>query len=256
MKQVILLLITLSVPLMAQDSTQAGRRGSLTVATDPPGGEVFLDSLKVGRTPLNHVGADSGTHVLRVFFPSASSWNAFMRSQEVHIQPGNDLSVSYEFGSLLSIRSVPSGATVSHNGTDLGVTPLMIRSNARLRGSLLLSKDQFEPVTVSLSDSSNSTFFLKSLGTARDQSQEVMLEQSGVSNPRMWATYGSAAGMVASGILAAYFKDQANKKFDLYVSTRNNSYLASTNRLDRQSAIALVITEISFAALSYFLFTD
>ena len=255
MKTSFVVLLLLPFALEAQDSTRIANAGFVSVETDPRGAEIFLDSVRIGTSPIERWMASPGIHALQVFFPSAAAWNAFVKREEVRVVAGSEVRISHEFGSLLSIRSLPSGATVTYEGKDLGVTPLIFKSETLLRGSLLLQKEQFSPLSVGLGDSSLGVFRLKPLAGIIEPN-EVSLEERGESGSRKWATYGSATGMVASGILAAYFKDQANKKFNLYLSTKNDSYLSSTRRLDRQSAIALVITELSFAALSYLLISE
>jgi hypothetical protein len=62
--------------------------------------------------------------------------------------------------------------------------------------------------------------------------------------------------MILSGVTSAYFKDQANKEFDRYLQSKNPSSLSTTNRLDREAAISLVISQISFVVLSYLLLRE
>lgn len=256
MKESLLALLLLPAVLCAQDTTRVPPKGFVSVETDPAGAEVFLDTLRLGTSPLDRVTAAPGPHALQVFFPSSRVWNSFVKARDIQVEPGNELRISLEFGSLLSIRSQPSGALVSHDGTDFGRTPLQFRSPARLRGSLVFRKDQFETRTVSLDDSALSLVMLKPLPGSTESAPDVLLEQTDKTSPRMWGTYGSAAGMVVSGVLAAYFKDRANKEFDLYLSTKVNSHLSSTRAFDQRSSIALVLTEVSFGLLSYFLFSD
>jgi hypothetical protein len=70
--------------------------------------------------------------------------------------------------------------------------------------------------------------------------------------------YGIAAGtsMVVSGIVAAYFKDQANKKFAAYLATGDAAKLDATHSFDKNSNTAFVFTQLSFALLSYILVSD
>ncbi|HEY5615137.1 MAG TPA: hypothetical protein VIL52_03875, partial [Bacteroidota bacterium] len=75
------------------------------------------------------------------------------------------------------------------------------------------------------------------------------------SSPR-WATYAAATSMILSGVLSAYWKDRANSDFDKYVETRDPALLASTQRLDHRSGIAITISHASFAALAYLLLSE
>ena len=71
-----------------------------------------------------------------------------------------------------------------------------------------------------------------------------------------WLTYTSASTMIASGVLSAYLKDRANGDFDQYLRTNDPALLSSTRRLDRQAAISLVVTQLSFALLTYLLLSE
>jgi hypothetical protein len=70
--------------------------------------------------------------------------------------------------------------------------------------------------------------------------------------------YGIAAGtaMVVSGIAAAYYKDQANRQFAEFLATGDANTLDSTHSFDRKSNAAFVVTQLSFALLSYILVSD
>jgi hypothetical protein len=68
-----------------------------------------------------------------------------------------------------------------------------------------------------------------------------------------WEEYVAAAGIIVSGIAAAYFKDQATKSFETYRITGNESALRKTQRYDDYSAVSLVLTQVSFGFLTYLL---
>ncbi|MCX6144801.1 MAG: hypothetical protein NTZ35_16470 [Ignavibacteriales bacterium] len=71
-----------------------------------------------------------------------------------------------------------------------------------------------------------------------------------------WPTYVSGLTMILSGVTSAYFKDQANKEFGRYLLSKNPASLSTTNKLDREAAISLVISQMSFVVLSYLLLSE
>jgi len=73
------------------------------------------------------------------------------------------------------------------------------------------------------------------------------------SNAHLYIVAGTG---LLSGIAAAYFKQQADRVFDDYQRTSNPSLLDRTRLYDKWSGVALVIFELSFAALTYFLLSD
>ena len=71
-----------------------------------------------------------------------------------------------------------------------------------------------------------------------------------------WETAAAAGVMVPSGILAAILKDRANREFSNYNSTLNPNALDASRRLDSQSDAVFVVTQVSFAILSYLLLSE
>lgn len=249
----ILCVLTVAVPLYAQD---VSKQGSLTIRTDPSGVEVYLDSTRIGMTPLSKVSVPPGDHRLSLFYPSASAWNSLVRRETLTVHEGEELEKSFEFGSHISLSSIPSGSKVLLQGKELGMTPLFFRSASRLNGDLILEKVGYERAVVPLSGGSTSTIVSLRRSQIQEAGQDVVFDVPSSNDSKRWATYLSAGGMVASGIAAAYFKERANKRFDLYLQTRNPSYLASTQRNDRRSAVAFFLTQVGFGLLTYFLLSE
>jgi hypothetical protein len=71
-----------------------------------------------------------------------------------------------------------------------------------------------------------------------------------------WSTYAAAASTVGFGIVTAYFKHEANRNYDLYVSTDDPKYRDATKKYDRAAVWTLVITEMSFGLLAYLLLSE
>lgn len=252
----IMIFALLSFPLagFAQEVGDSSRTGWVTVQSQPPGASVFLDSAFVGQTPLNRLPVRAGDHALRIFYPSPSEWNAFVQEKTLHLDAGTEIESSFAFGSFLLLHSVPSGAFVLYQGKEIGKTPLLYRSNTPLQGSVTVGLKEYENETIAIR-STPSVVRLKPVHDIQ-VSPELFVEYPSDWGPRRWTTLGSAASMVISGVAAAYFKDKANKQFERYTATNNPALLASTHRYDRYSLISLVVTQITFAILTYSLLSD
>ncbi|HEX9615490.1 MAG TPA: PEGA domain-containing protein [Bacteroidota bacterium] len=249
----ILLIILIPFVLSAQDvdSLQSAR---LSVLSTPEGAEVMVDSAQAGVTPLRGMRLMGGTHDLRVAYPSFRDWNASVHQQTLRLTTGEEITTSVEFGSVMSIHTIPSGAEVVYGGKILGTTPLYYRSPVTLRSALLLKKDRYEEKMIDPTEGSM-VVPLKLRGDSLPPSDVVVQSASEPAQPR-WATYTAAAGVVVSGVAAAYFKNEADKRFGLYASGSNASDLDATQRLDAYSAAAFVATQISFAVLTYLLLSE
>lgn len=230
--------------------------GWLKLLSVPSGAEVFLDSAFIGRTPIDRQVIPHGRHRVKVIYPSASAWNAVAREETLEVSPGAQVEKVFELGTVLSLNTVPAGARVTHQGVELGTTPMFYRSLSPLTGELKLAKPGYVPYTVSSQkDSIGSTpIRLRPIhqSEASDYA-EVFASNSTFGRQDIWPTVAAGSALLVSGVLAAYLKDQANSRFDEYVRTKDGGLLNSTNRLDRQSAAALIVSELSFAVLTYLL---
>ena len=93
----------------------------LTVATEPPGGTVFVGDEAVGETPLTARPVFAGEHRVRVERPGYRP----VEAPPVDLLPGEVVSLEWELertGPVLSVITSPSGATVRVGGRVAGVT--------------------------------------------------------------------------------------------------------------------------------------
>jgi hypothetical protein len=232
--------------------------GALSVSSDPTGADVYLDSLYVGKTPIQGYALPEGSYRLKVYYPSVFAWDALSREDTVSISAKRRSEKVYQLGTVLRIQSVPEGGSVLYRGNDLGTTPLFLASPARLTGEITIRKDGFVPQRLVIGNNGNSTLAarLQPQPGAINLPPPEVLTESRMVGPSHWLTYASGSTMIVSGVVSAYLKDQANRKFDQFLLTRDPALLASTRRLDRGAAASLIVTQISFALLSYLLLSE
>jgi len=247
------LLMSVPAALLAQapDSVQLPTR--LSIISDPPGSEVILDSLRVGRTPILDLDLSAGLHQVSLASPSFRDWNAIIRNDSVQISSGESMSVSYDFGETVNLVTIPSGVNVLYDGKLLGTTPLFYKSSVPLLHTLELRKDGFRKQD--LPPGSIRGIITMSVVDASVAETEMAIMPSIEESVAPWAEYVSAAGIVISGVAAAYFKHQANSHFDSYRRTGSAVSLDHTRRYDDYAAASLALTQISFAVLTYLLLT-
>jgi hypothetical protein len=253
-----LMLIPALLCAMVSLSAQTGKRGVLSVSSVPAGAEVFLDSTFLGTAPLRVDSIPVGKYRLRLAYPTARSWNAFERTEEAEISEESETYFNYSIGSIVMVNTDPPLATVFHHRQPLGVTPLYHRSGVRLSGDLMIVKEGYKEVVLPLRPDQISYELIRL--TPLDGRSSNLPEVFNSNDPRdrsdRWGAYFAGASMVGSGVLAAYWKDRANRDYDLYLRTGDNGLRESTRRLDRHSAIALTISHLSFAILTYLLLSD
>ncbi|MCI0707260.1 MAG: PEGA domain-containing protein [Ignavibacteriae bacterium] len=248
------LFLFITLPLV----TALSQTGRITVASTPSSAEVYVDSLLAGTTPLEQHLIPVGIHHLKVVYPNATSWLNISKIETIDVAADSDVRYTFELGSLLTLNSNPSGAIVKLRDRELGVTPLYYRSPSPLSGTLLVTKDGYEPGNVSITPE---TVFpplitLSPTVTNGTKLPDVLPPDHENGSDLRWETYAAAASMVIAGVLSAYWKDQANQDFDKYVQTRDPALLASTQRLDHRAGIAITLSHASFAALAYLLLSE
>ncbi len=245
--------------LQAQDTSSvkpslAPAEGTLTLSTAPLGADVFIDSVYVGRTPVKQKRLAAGRHVVRIFSPSVTSWDPFVKSESLEVRAGEEVIRSSDVGIRSTINSIPSSARILQGETELGTTPFFFKTLGGANLKLFLRKDGYEDTPISFGDSAVQSPFvrLKPLNSEVPSMQaEVFTGMQPTTKSKEWLAIASGATMVVSGVVAAYLKDQANHKFDAYLLTQQSDLLSSTHSLDAAAAISFAITQISFGLLAY-----
>ncbi len=244
------------VPLIV--AAQEGEHASLTLETNPSGADVFIDSSYIGKTPLVDHRLAPGVHVLRLFYPSALTWHAIAKSETLHVAAGSRIVRHVELGTFARIVSDPAGGKVFFDGLELGRTPLVLRNLHPLKGEVVIEKEGYVPQRIDLGFSPV-PFIVKLQAeseTLTSTQGEILPADHMLGASDHWLTYASASSMIVSGVVSAYLKNKANSDFDRYLLTKDPAYLASTRRLDTWAAASLVVTQISFAVLTYILLSE
>jgi len=259
MKRPHLILFALTcLAAIGQAYPSADSLGVLSLSSDPAGADVYLDSLYVGKTPIRGYTLREGSYRLKLYYPSVFAWDAVSREDTLSISARRRSEKVYELGTVLRVQSIPEGGSVMYRGNDLGVTPLFLTSPVQLRGEIVVQKEGFMPQHLAIGGSENILVAARlqpERGRAGLLPSEVLAESKAI-GPSHWLTYASGSTMIVSGVISAYLKDQANRKFDQFLVTRDPALLASTRRLDREAAASLIVTQISFALLSYLLLSE
>lgn len=251
--------VSFAILLLCLASICWSQTGLVTIESKPPGAAVYIDSMFVGKTPLLQKEARPGSHELRVIYPNATSWMALSKQQAIEVEPGKEVRYAFELGSILTLNSRPAGASVFLQDRELGMTPLYYRASNPLSGTLLLKKEGYEPTAVALAPeyAIPPRIDLKPLSNnGADKMPDVFpADYRNGSSPR-WATYAAASTMIISGVLSAYWKNQANSDFDKYSTTKDPALLSSTQHFDNLSGITIAISHLSLALLAYLLLSE
>ncbi len=248
----------------AQDAVPAdsgaakGITAQLNIQADVDSAVVFLDSMKIGETPLVVRDIRPGFHRLRIVHPDVTNWLTGSIRDSLQIQPGEEKVLRYTFGRRFLILSVPSGAEVLIDDSASGSTPYLISfAGTDSLPSISLRREGYDSAKVDLSEARRGilTVALKKLWSPDQRGGE--LEETVVTeNHGTFRVYLAGAITVGFGAAAAYFKIQADDRNAQYVTNLSSSSASQIRVYDTASAICLVFAEVGFGFLTYFLLTE
>ncbi len=238
-------------------SARAVSPGILTIQADIDSAIVLLDSVKIGVTPLTVRDVQPGFHHLRVVHPDVTSWLTGNILDSVDVRPGEEKALRYTFGRRYLVLSIPSGADVFMNDSLMGRTPFLLTAqSADSIPSVTLKKLGYDSVMASLTEANRgveTVTLKKSWGTEPEEETDAAPPEQKHGTLRI---YMAGAVTVGFGAAAAYFKIQADNRYDAYLANAIATPGPQLHVYDTASALCLVVAEVGFGVLTYFLLTE
>ena len=241
---------------VAADSVAAP--ATLRVYSSPSGLQVLIDSVLVGRTPLESLQVPPGTVRVRVLPSDPRRFDPARDALSVTLRPGATVSVFLDVRLSVVLRSNPEPVSVTLTGragsspdTLLGETPLSVRPAAIEVGLLRFTRPAFADTTLA-----GSAFLADSMPAPRVTLRRVPTLAAPPpalsSNPPLyrkrwfqWSLIG--AGVVLSGAAVA-LHHQGDDWYDAYLSSSDVSEIDTlydrAARCDRWAAASLVVGQV------------
>ncbi len=223
---------------------------TFTLNSNPQGAQVYIDSLLIGRTPLDSQRIPPGTHVLRFVHANYRSWLAPMVTETLTVPPGAHLTRTWTFPTIYVVKSEPYGATVRYRDSSVGTTPYILCASQK--EVIALSKDGYEDEIIVLTPEGGE-LFARMRSLVRTPAGESPLVASGEKSKNLFPVFLTSGTTILTGVASAYFKMKADGRYNDYRLSGDAGTLDEVHRFDRLSGIALVTSELSLIALSYFL---
>jgi len=233
-------------------------RCALSIQTGPDTAWVYIDSCRMGTTPLTVDTLQAGSHIVRLLETDESSWLTDAIWDTLTLAPSEHRTLHYAFERRVLVITDPSGALIFVGDSLAGATPLLLSSRSRaLPTSVEARENGYARAIISLP--SGGSGIARAVLEKIWQSEpplDLFMEASGHSDRTGLRLYLAGAATIASGITAAYFKIKADTRNSLFQASGDPALQNETHRFDNASALALVATEIGFAFFTYFLLAD
>ncbi len=231
----------------------------LSVTSDPESGQVYIDTVLTGLTPLTDHVIKKGSYKIKIINPkSPQDWQNDNQTFDINID--KDTSVNVKFSYFYFIRSNPYSAKVFKDDTLLGETPLRFFREKELTGGLIIRKKNYKDFRFDLSSynfrtGADITLIPKGLETVNDIVYKDRVTQFKTQRS-LFPILGTAAVSIASCIMAFNYKNIANDEYDKYLLRGNSQNLEESQNNDTYFAVSLVVMQAAVAGLIYFLFFD
>jgi hypothetical protein len=215
----------------------AGDCAEVSVSTNISNSMIFIDNEYIGDHKIS-VNLETGEYNLLIVERNRG-WDAQKFHERIFVKSCDDsLYFSYEFKEKVFIDSNPQNSSIIFNDSSIAHTPGFIPVSL---GSISLVKPGYNKLEIMLEDKpQDNTYNLQFEGDHKPGQF--------VDSPWFTALIGSA---IIFGASAAYFKIEADHKFDEYNRTRNHSVLSDVDRYDLYSGVAFGALQLNFAYLIY-----
>lgn len=239
MIKLLLLFFTIQLNTSADNSST-----NVKIKTNPEGYHIFVSGEYAGKSNLS-MNLEAGKYVIKIA-DSKFGWNSTEITDTVTIKSGQpELSLEYSLEKNILIRTIPQDTYVYQSDSLIAHTPTSLPKSL---GELKLWKPKYEPKFINTGNFTQSPVIeLNFLGKQEN-------EEKFVDSPWFIVVLSSAA---LFGATAAYFKIQADQKYDDYLISRDADLLDEVDKYDLYSGIAFGILQVNFGILIYnFLFEN
>lgn len=141
------------------------------------------------------------------------------------------------------LNSWPQNANVFYNDSLIGSTPLFIRNSFR---NITLKKTSYDDLDISFEEIRNRKIFYMNYHAPGEEKNFFETDIFKI----------LTAGIIVLGATTAYFKLEADAKYDEYQHSGNSELLDDIRKYDLISAITFTALQINFGLLLYFFLSE
>ena len=235
------------------------QEGFLKIESPQAGLIITLNDSIIGKTPLALLKINCGTYRLSVLNPQKGIWKNDDWLQQIQIVAEDTTIVKPVLKQKLIIRSNPFDAQVLIDNKYIGNTPIYLDLPPSKERVLIIKKERYKPYLINLLNNTPSTLniTLEPITKLQKSFHKIQVKKEKKFHQNKKLTYTLMAFTICTGFATAYFKNQAELKYEQYLIAGNiedmNRNYNDTKRLDKISSVSLGIFEVSFVLSFYFL---
>ena len=217
-------------------------KAKVSIKTSDQNTKLFLDDTYVGHGNNFITELDSGKHIIHIT-ENLWKWNSKSVSDTINIFDCNDVNLNYSISDKKILDTDPQDVYVFKGDSLIGFTPLLLEQG---QGEYLLEKPDYSDKTIYFEE-------ISSFGKLKLQYIGMEKSESFYNTALFKVLVGTA---LALGATTAYYKLEADKKFDEYQITGNPDLLVQTDRYDVISGITFTALQINFGVILYLFLSD
>ena len=230
-------------------------KGTISISSEPAGCWVKIDSVLVGKTPLDEFELDPGQHLIQVYPPNKGVWNLQEKIVDVSIRAGSNAPLNVVFSSPVFINSVPYGAQLFTENISMGFTPLYLPFEENAGKQFRLEKKGYRPYLFTLTSNQSIIAQLEGEnGFVKDREKPRLL--GFLPRTHLKSKFTLLAVSIAAHWASFYFKNIADQNYEKYQQTADpalmDQYWKQTQKYDKLSEVSLGVSFASLAGLIYF----
>lgn len=215
--------------------------GLISIQVDYNKIKIYLNDSLVSKTSTT-IEVPIGKHKIKIM-KDDGEWGSEIITDSISIVDcGQEMNINYTFSENKILKTEPSNVAVYNNEKIIGYTPLRLIKNYN---KITLNKPGYESLTINSNEISDKMIKLELKNTM----EEKMFYEKNI----FGILIGSA---LLLGGTSAYYKIQADNKFDEYKITGNPETLQQTRNYDLISGITLGVLQINFGLLIYYFLVD
>jgi hypothetical protein len=217
-------------------------KAKVSIKTDIEDSKLIVDDVFVGQGNNFITELDSGKHIIHIT-ENVWKWNSKSISDTINIYGFNYVNLSYSFNDEKLLDTDPQDVYVFKGDSLIGFTPLLLEQP---HGEYTLEKLNYLQKNISIQE----------IASGKKPELQFIGQEKSISFYETTLFKVLVGTALALGATTAYYKLEADKKFDEYQITGNPELLDQTNRYDVISGVTFVAMQINFGLILYLFISD